>query len=45
MFDPGHNHISSVTVTEVYRRVIMREKYMVTQQFLSWKGKDRPTCV
>jgi hypothetical protein len=44
MFNLGLNYINSVTVTDKYRRASMRQKNIITQQFLLWKGKDLPTC-
>ncbi len=37
MLNIGHKFTNSVTITD-------GEKYTVAQQFLSWKGKDGPTC-
>jgi hypothetical protein len=35
--------MNSVTVVDEYRRVTMKQKYKVTQQFISRKGKDHLT--
>jgi hypothetical protein len=36
--------MNSVTVTDGYRWITKRQKYMVTQQVFLWKGKDCPAC-